>query len=112
MVLTQSQSLFSAVTIFKQRRKVFIQFASFNKLKCVFSSSVAPLIPQIVGFDFETTELATDTARIIQVAAADVKGGSISKFESLVNPQREIQWRASETTKIYNHNVNKADIPE
>ena len=62
-----------------------------------------------VAFDFETTGLDPYHDKIIEIAAIRFDDGEISdRFETLINPQRNIPAKITEITGISNSMVSSA----
>ena len=84
-----------------------------NRSKASFSCASDPqLEPRVICFDLETTGFQKGVDRIVEIAAQDGHGGPMSRMSSLVNPEMRIGWWATQATQIYDHMVNKPEIPK
>ncbi len=75
------------------------------------TGSGATILDEFVAIDVETTGLRPVNQRMIEIALHRYRGGQVAeKFESLLNPGREIPFFISTLTSIRNEDVEHAPV--
>ena len=70
-------------------------------------------VPDYVVFDLETTGTSTRKDKIIEISALKVRGGKVvDEFSTLVNPECEIPFYASQVNHITDDMVEDAPVIE
>lgn len=82
----------------KDPEKISYPFTSFKP-------SNALAVKDYIIFDTETTGFSPRDDKIIELAAIKIKNGEISRFHSLINPQRRIPAKSREV-----HGITDADV--